>query len=88
LIFEEIGWEIRHQNTYSDILTPEAVGFLVTLTRVFRDQLNGLLKERTSRNLLDHTVFELPDENWRVLPALGTFAIVESRSPAHPNARW
>ena len=66
--FEDMGVEIRHQDDHPNILTPEAVGFLVTLTRVFRDQLKGLLKDRKNRNLLDHTFSEVPDDNWRVAP--------------------
>jgi malate synthase len=66
LNFEVDGAEVRHLDTYPDLLTPEAVEFLVTLTRVFRDQLKGLLKARKNRNLLDHTLSEIPDDNWRV----------------------
>ena len=38
-----------HQNSHPDILTPETVFFLATLTRAFRGQLGDLLADREDR---------------------------------------
>ena len=44
--FKEMGAEIRHENTYPDILTSGAVAFLAEMTRAFRGRLEELLDDR------------------------------------------
>lgn len=80
-----------------EVLTPEAVAFVVGLHRTFESRRQELLARRHTRraeiakagtlDFLPETA-EIRAADWQVAPAPGRCRTAEWRSPARPTARW
>lgn len=80
-----------------EVLTPEAVAFVVGLHRTFESRRQELLARRRARRVeiaqagtldfLPETA-EIRAADWQVAPAPGRCRTAGWRSPARPTGRW